>query len=298
MDTPSLQQPPTTTENLPAAPAEERKLAPNWAKEIIVTDAGIKLQTFDDLVQVATTVHKSGLAPKAYDSVPKIIVCFSYGLEMGFSPMQALQSIAVINNRPCLWGDALPGLVKAKNKLEDRREWFTGSPFDDDYTAHAEYKRVGEVTPYTAEFSVADAKTAKLWGKVGKYGDPTPWVTYPKRMLKVRARAFAIRDGFADVLCGFGVAEEQLDVRGYEPEQQPDRRVVDNPQYLNLKAALNGKAGCENDNDRDAVVSLATKGEFTTLASLDGNEDACGKVLAFCQSQGWENVLSMASQPA
>jgi hypothetical protein len=43
--------------------------------------------------------------------------------------------------------------------------------------------------------SVADAK-GRLWTRKG------PWEHYPQRMLQMRARAFALRDGFADVLRG------------------------------------------------------------------------------------------------
>jgi len=72
--------------------------------------------------------------------------------------------------------------------------------------------RRGDPEPKIGRFSVADAKTAKLWGKTGSKGEPTPWVTYPDRMLKMRARAFALRDAFADVLKGLGIAEEMRDI--------------------------------------------------------------------------------------
>jgi hypothetical protein len=38
-----------------------------------------------------------------------------------------------------------------------------------------------------------------------------PWLMFPKRMLFNRARAFALRDGFADGLQGLSIAEEVLD---------------------------------------------------------------------------------------
>lgn len=57
-------------------------------------------------------------------------------------------------------------------------------------------------------FSVSDAKKAGLWNKQG------PWQQYPKRMLQMRARAWALRDGCADMLRGFQVREE---VEDYQP---------------------------------------------------------------------------------
>ena len=41
------------------------------------------------------------------------------GSEVGLRPMQALQNIAVINGRPAVWGDALPGLCKASPVYHD-----------------------------------------------------------------------------------------------------------------------------------------------------------------------------------
>lgn len=58
----------------------------------------------------------------------------------------------------------------------------------------------------TARFSVADAKKAGLWGKQG------PWQQYPARMLQLRARGFALRDAFPDVLRGIISAEEARDM--------------------------------------------------------------------------------------
>ena len=50
-----------------------------------------------------------------------------------------------------------------------------------------------------------DAKRAGLWTKAG------PWQTYPRRMLQMRARSFALRDAFPDVLKGLISVEEALD---------------------------------------------------------------------------------------
>mgnify|MGYP003334515089 FL=1 len=71
-------------------------------------------------------------------------------------------------------------------------------------------KRRGE-PEVTATFSVADAKRAQLWGKQG------PWTQYPQRMLAMRARSFALRNLYADILRGMRSAEELADA----PTEQP-----------------------------------------------------------------------------
>jgi len=75
----------------------------------------------------------------------------------------------------------------------------------DAMVATCEAKRRGYPKSTVVRFSVADAKKAGLWGKTG------PWTQYPKRMLQLRARGFALRDAFPDVLKGLVTAEEAQD---------------------------------------------------------------------------------------
>jgi len=50
------------------------------------------------------------------------------------------------------------------------------------------------------------AKTAGLLGKQG------PWTQYPRRMMQMRARSWALRDVFPDVLRGMPIAEDIMDI--------------------------------------------------------------------------------------
>lgn len=160
-------------------------------------------QDFDGAWRIATAVTKAGMAPKGLDTPEKAMVAIMHGMEVGLTPMAALQSIAVVNGRPTIWGDGAIGLVRGSGKCEWIKERIDGE--GDAMVAVCEVKRRGEDDPISARFSVADAKKAALWGKAG------PWQQYPKRMLAMRARAFALRDGFADVLRGLGIAEEVQD---------------------------------------------------------------------------------------
>jgi hypothetical protein len=76
------------------------------------------------------------------------------------------------------------------------------------------------------QFSVADAKRAGLWGKSG------PWTQYPRRMLQLRARGFALRDAFPDVLKGLVTAEEAQDYPQASPPAEapaPAPRIEQKP---------------------------------------------------------------------
>jgi hypothetical protein len=159
--------------------------------------------SFNELAQFSTMAAKSSMVPPGFRNKPEdIMLAVQMGSEVGLSPMQALQNIAVINNRPSLWGDAMLGLCRASAVCEDIVEKMEGE--GDTMTAVCMAKRRGS-SPVVARFSVADAKKAGLWGKQG------PWQQYPARMLQMRARGFALRDAFPDVLRGLISAEEAQD---------------------------------------------------------------------------------------
>jgi hypothetical protein len=168
------------------------------------TTGGLALASFDDAFRFAKMVAGSEFAPKDFKGKPEsCMLAIQHGSEVGLSPMQSLQSIAVINGRPCVWGDAAIALVKASPVCEF--VWETVDGDGDQMVATCQAKRRGYEKATTVTFSVADAKKAGLWGKTG------PWQQYPKRMLQLRARGFALRDAFPDVLRGLITAEEAQD---------------------------------------------------------------------------------------
>ena len=192
---------------------------------------GLALQTFDDAFKFARMVSASEFAPKDFRGKPEsCMLAIQHGSEVGLSPMQSLQSIAVINGRPTIWGDAALALVQSSPVCEYVREYTEGE--GDGLVAVCEAKRKGYPAPTVVRFSVADAKKAGLWGKSG------PWSQYSSRMLTLRARGFALRNAFADALRGLITAEEAQDYQ-HEPARQP---VVVRPKFDTPPAAEPAKA--------------------------------------------------------
>lgn len=183
-------------------------------KQIVpIGNRGIAPSSMDDLYRFATAVSKSGLAPKGIETPEAIFVALEMGLEVGLPMMAALQNIAVINGRPAIWGDAQLAVVRSTGELALFEEWYeeggkrlprNPAAFTDATSAVCRVQRSGYEPAETA-FSVADAKRANLWGKSG------PWTQYPARMLKHRARSFALRDQFGDALRGLRTVEEVQD---------------------------------------------------------------------------------------
>ena len=162
--------------------------------------------TIDEVFKLAKFISQSDFFPAWKNKPHDAAVAILFGQSLGLSWGHSLLNIAVINGRPTVWGDAMLALCKQSHVWED---------FDEDFdektmTAFCMVKRKGQKEQIRT-FSQKDAQQAGLWGKVGYSGKPTPWVLYPKRMLQMRARAFALRDVFPDVLHGLGCTEEVMD---------------------------------------------------------------------------------------
>jgi len=178
-----------------------------------MTARGVSIDSMESLFRFADAVFQSGLAPTSLKNPQAIMIAIEMGLEVGLPPMAALQNIAVVNGRPTIWGDAQLGIVRSTGELEEFAEWYevagaktsrNPTQFTDDVTAVCRVKRIG-FDAMECAFSVADAKRAALWGKAG------PWTQYPARMLRYRARSFALRDNFGDALRGLLTTEEVRD---------------------------------------------------------------------------------------
>ncbi|TAM07222.1 MAG: hypothetical protein EPN70_03350 [Paraburkholderia sp.] len=166
-------------------------------------------RSLEEALRFADYLADSDLVPKDFKGKPgNVLVAMQWGAELGLKPMQSLQNIAVINGRPALWGDAVLALVLASPACEYIEEW------EESGTAYCKAKRRGKPEDIQT-FSDEDAKKAGLIGKQG------PWSQYPKRMKKMRARAFTLRDNFADVLKGIPIAEDIMDIEPVERDITP-----------------------------------------------------------------------------
>lgn len=213
----------------------------------LVQNTGFLTPTnLQEAMQIADLLANSQIVPKDYQKNPgNILVAMQWGAEIGLQPLQAMQNIAVINGRPSLWGDAVLALVRSSGLLEQFEETQT------DEEATCVVKRKGHKAVIKT-FSKEDAKRAGLLSKQG------PWSQYPKRMMQMRARGYALRDEFTDILKGFGVAEEER-----------DKEIDVTPEPSNIKkhqGASGLKAQLEHREQQGKVVDMAP--EFDTAALI------------------------------
>ena len=208
--------------------AEKQDLAPKAELEGGGAVAAIVPRTLEEMFRVAKMIYESGMYPESYQvkgpdaaraTAARLMIGIMKGSEVGFPPISALQHIAVINNRPCIWGDGAKALIEKSGLVEDFIETLEGEPDTDQWTAICKIKKHGNETPIERCFSWGDAKRAGLLSK-------QPWKLYPQRMLKMRARSWAIRDGFSECLSGLQLQEEieDMPLRDISP---PDTSFLD-----------------------------------------------------------------------
>jgi hypothetical protein len=184
-------------------------------------------KTWQEAEKLAKLLCKTKLVPPGFESPDLCLIAILQGMEMGLPPLTALQRMALVEGKLTLWGDGALALVLKSGLCTSITEWMglgeqdgstkenggetpirdmTFDPLmqkrEDDWIAFCEVTRAHWSQPIRRSFSVFDAKRAGLWKKEG------PWLDYPKRMLQMRARAFALRDAFAHVLGGLYVREE------------------------------------------------------------------------------------------
>jgi hypothetical protein len=173
--------------------------------------------TWQEVTAIAGAICRAKMAPKSYcnqqgEPYPdKVAIAIMHGMEVGMPPMAALQSLAVINGMPGLYGDGMLAVVRASGLLEDfaeELEWDKDGPVK----ATCRVKRRGEPTWGVMECARYDAQKAGWWTKAGS------WSLTPHRMLQMRARGWALRDKFADVLRGLHSAEEIQDMVDITPQ--------------------------------------------------------------------------------
>jgi hypothetical protein len=155
--------------------------------------------TLEEMVRLGEIVMNSGLA-LGHRNTESVVVVLQLGAELGFTPMQSLRTIAVLNGRPVPSADGCVAAVTASGHCDYFREVETT-----DTCSTWETRRRGDAEPRQFTFTIDDARRAGLTQR-------EHWRAYPKRMLAARAKKYLAQDTYPDVIGGLLSAEEALDL--------------------------------------------------------------------------------------
>lgn len=225
--------------------------------------------SFKEAEEYARLISQSGFCPKEYKGKPAdILLCIQFGIELGLKPLQALQNIAVIQGKPCLYGDALLAIVQQSPNFENIHEKVENG------VAICKVKRKN-IDEIVRTFSIEDATKAGLLNR-------PVWKQYQNRMLQMRARAFALRDAFASELKGFSVREEVEDY----VQPSTTTKTQENYSPKTLSALIENQSSREDLNDALSAfkkhafeIGISNKQEYMDMVDYNNIDESSPKSL-------------------
>jgi hypothetical protein len=242
----------------------------SWRLKSRLEDSLFSKDLAPHYMKLAGQLATSDLVPKSFRGKPQdLFLCWALGYQIGMSPEQAMQCIAIVNGKAVMWGDELLALCMSHRDFEDIIE----TPIiknDAVIGYNCTVKRKGKSDKQSI-FTLEMAKKAGLLAKGGV------WNQYPERMLKLRARGFCLRDAFPDALKGIKSREEVEDyidadysVRDNKPsrtEQLKQELTSEHVAYRCIPTVEDKEIGQENtllEESREHLESQVSTAELHT----------------------------------
>lgn len=234
--------------------------------------------TFDELQRMARMFVVSGTFKPSYKAsderaLAECCIVIQRGLDVGLSPTQAVEGIAIINGKTLIYGDTLTAVLWAHGcKIE---KWHDAK--GEDCVAYARITRP-DGTVIEKSFSAKEAKAARLWDSretvkrkeynSNSYKDvpnDAPWHRFGERMCEWRAFGFAVKDGASDYSKGLSIVEEMaphanepVDVTPHQAPPIPD--IPDAPEAINHEPEI-----ASIDLLERAIIQAKTRDELAEI---------------------------------
>jgi hypothetical protein len=162
--------------------------------------------TFAQLEWWADKIWQSAIIPESIKKKEHVFIIIATGRELGFTMMQSLRWLYIVNGRVALWTAAKVALIQQSPLCE-----YFHVVESTDKICTVRFKRKGN-PERLATWTIDDAIRAKL------ANDPKrdPWVKYPKKMLMWRCESDAADEGFPDVAGGLMTVESARDMDAME----------------------------------------------------------------------------------
>lgn len=206
-----------------------------------------EIELYESSWKLAQRVNATPFVPKAMQGKPEhVLACVLYGKELGLGPMQALNSIHVIEGRAAASPELMRALVASAGHRIDITE-------NTNEACTMKGVRVDTQAEATVRWTLDDAKLANLTGKDN-------WRKYPRAMLAARATSELCRLLFPDVIAGLSYTPEEV-------ESISDARTVTPVQEVTYEAAVDSPT-VDDDDIMDAVIVKA--GPVDESPSVDG----------------------------
>lgn len=218
-----------------------------------------EIELYESSWKLAQRVNTTPFVPRAMQGKPEhVLACVLYGRELGLGPMQALNSIHVIEGRAAASPELMRALVASAGHRIDITE-------NTNEACTMKGIRVDTQAEATVRWTVEDAKLAGLTHKDN-------WKKYPRAMLAARCTSELCRLLFPDVIAGLSYTPEEIQSITEQPTVTPVVEVTyESPAPLTdqeFEEAVIVKGG-----DDDPLASSAESEDEVTLDSGSAPSD-------------------------
>lgn len=244
---------------------------PEQEKSRLPVAVGVPLNGLDEAYRLSQNLALATVLPRDLRGKPSdVLAIVLYGRDLGLSPMQSIQGIYVVKGKPQLSATTWTALARrAGHKVtwgacDDRAATVTITRADD------------QENPHTETFTIEDAVQARLCriedGKViarSQSGEPLPWETYTKTMLRNRAISNCGKLQCPEVALGFAIEGDY--------DYVPDEVTVVAPEHHGAESeVIDAEVVEDPDRLRDELAQA--EAEFTRQAPGDLTCGVCGAV--------------------
>lgn len=187
-------------------------------------------QYLDDLDKIAQVMCKATILPREMQAPANLKLVLMQGLEMGFTPLQAIRaSFVIVSKEGTKVGYYVAALVALVHRSKVCRFFRVEETTVDRCRVVCARSDEAESVLHTFELTMAQAKAANLdkkWERdennrmVAK--QKYPWITAPSDMLLWRCSGRAVKAVFPDVVFGMATPDEIDDLESARTLEQAD----------------------------------------------------------------------------
>lgn len=206
-------------------------------------------QTLAEVASFARMCAASGVARVGTAEAAAVIICA--GLELGLTPIQALQGMHLMEGRVTLAADTIVALVVRRTDVCEY--WRCIEATASSHTIETK-RRGDEFRPVRRTWTLEDAKRAGLVGRA-------IWQRYPADMLRHRCSTALAREVYPDLVAGMAYTREEIDSGAHEEPQKPVGIGTFDPDPMSAAASMIHAAATVEEV---AEVYLAARGGLET----------------------------------
>lgn len=205
-----------------AEPTQEQLEAARKARAAVVSS--VKSLQFDDhgtlvvkevgdLFALASWMRQNQMVPASFKTDGQVVIAAMFGRRIGLDPIESVNNIAVIGNKPTMYGSAIVSFLRMRGVKVRSGITHPTERFGDDSFGWCKMLIPGDTDWVESTFTVADAKTANLWGgkntKDGNDAEASNWARFPGDQLMWKAVGRCMRFHYG--LGGIAMHEDMAD---------------------------------------------------------------------------------------